>query len=70
VRDTALREGVRVWRLNRCPDHLDVVAVEDYVEGVAELAVAIVDEEPERLLVAELHDEVACLLGGAASVRV
>jgi len=44
--------------------------VEDLVEGVAELAVAIVDEEPERLLGAELHDEVACLLGGPASVRV
>ena len=45
-------------------------APEDLVEGVAELGVAIVDEEPERLLVAELHDEVARLLGDPASVRI
>jgi len=34
------------------------------------LRVAIVDEEPERLLVAELYDEVARLLGDPVSVRV
>jgi hypothetical protein len=33
---------------------------------VAELPVPIVDEEPERLVVAELHGEVACLLGDPA----
>jgi hypothetical protein len=46
--DPAFGEGVRVRRLNRCPDHFDAVGVEDLVERVAELAVSIVDEEPER----------------------
>src|SRR6266542_6111987 len=40
------------------------------VERVAELGVAIMDEESERLLVRELHGEVARLLGEPASVRV
>ena len=47
----ALGEGVRVRRLNRRADHLDALGAEDLVEGVAELRVAIMDEEPERLLV-------------------
>ena len=42
---------------------------EDLIEGVAELRVPIVDEEPERLLLTQLHDEVASLLCGPASVR-
>jgi len=33
-------------------DHLDAFCPEDLVEGVAELGVAIVDKEPERVLVA------------------
>ena len=37
---------------------------------MAELRVAVVDEKPERLLVAELHDQVARLLSDPASVRV
>jgi hypothetical protein len=65
--DPALGEGVGVRSLNGRPDHLDAVGAEDLVEGVAELAVSIVDEEPEPLLVAELHDQVACLLRGPAS---
>src|SRR2546425_115133 len=43
---------------------------EDLVEGVAELRVAVVDEKPERLLVAEPHDQVARLLGDPAAVRI
>src|SRR2546425_10408683 len=42
---------------------------EDLVEGVAELCVGVVDEKPERLLVAEPHDQVARLLGDPAAVR-
>ena len=38
-------------------------------KGVAELRVAIMDEEPEWLLVAEPDDEVARLLGDPAAVR-
>src|SRR6266536_3286580 len=65
-----LGEGVRVRRLNRRADHLDAFRPDDLVERVAELGVAIMDEEPERLLVRELHGEVARLLGGRASVGV
>ena len=60
--DPALGEGVRVWRLDRSADHLDALGAEDLVEGVAELRVAVVDEKPERSLVAQLHDQVARLL--------
>jgi hypothetical protein len=62
--------GVRVRRLHRRTDHPEALALEDVVEGVAEPRVAVVDEEPERLLVAELHDKVARLLGDPAAVRV
>jgi hypothetical protein len=65
-----VRVRVRVRSLNRRPDDLDALAAEDLVEGVAEPAVAIVDEESERLLVAELHEKVACLLGRPVAVRV
>src|SRR6266540_5279236 len=54
--------GVRVWRLDRCPDHLDALGAEDLVEGVREFRVTVVYEEPEGVLIAELHDEVARLL--------
>jgi hypothetical protein len=62
----ALGVGVRVRGLDRRPDHVEALGAEDLVEGVAELAVAIVDQEPKRLLVAELHNEVARLLGDQA----
>jgi hypothetical protein len=56
--------------LDRCAEHRYALATEDVVEGVAELCVPDVDEEPERLLVAELHKEVARLLRDPAPVRV
>ena len=62
--------GVRVRRLDRCADHPDAFAAEDLIEGVAELRVAVMDEHPERLLIAELHHEVAGLLGDPATVRM
>jgi hypothetical protein len=43
---------------------------EDLVERVAELRVAIVNPVPEGVLVTELHNEVARLLGDPASVRI
>jgi hypothetical protein len=55
--------GVRVRRLDRCANHPDAVGAEDVVEGANEFRVPIVDEKPERLVLAELHDEVARLLG-------
>ena len=48
--DPAFGVGVRVRRLDRCADHLDGLGAEDLVEGVAELGVAVVDQEPEGLL--------------------
>src|SRR5919106_2614357 len=68
--DPALGVGVRVRRLDGRADQLDALAPEDLVEGVAELRVAVVDEKPERLLVAELHDQVARLLDDPAAVRI
>ncbi len=61
---------VRVRRLDRRVDHRDVLAAEDVVEGVVVLRVSVVDEKPERLLIAELHQEVARLLGDPATVRI
>jgi hypothetical protein len=66
----ALGVGIRVRRLDRRADHSDAFGPEDLIEGMAELGVAVVDEEPERLLLTELHDEVARLLGDPGSVRV
>ena len=39
--------GVRVWRLDRCPDHSNALGAEDLVEGVRVFRVAVADEEPE-----------------------
>src|SRR5215211_3565568 len=61
--DPAFGVGVRVRCLDRRADHRDALSPEDLVEGVAELRVAVVGEKPERLLVAEPHDQVARLLG-------
>src|SRR5712691_10723287 len=68
--DPTLGEGVRVRGMYWRADDLDALGAEDLVEGVAELRVAIMDKEPKRLPVAELHDEVARLLGDPASVWV
>lgn len=70
VRTQRSAKALAFGGLDRRADDLDALRAEDLVEGVTELRVAIVDEEPERLLVAELHDEVARLLGDPASVRI
>src|SRR5215218_4869255 len=66
--------SARRRRLRSAPglaaDHLDALAPEDLVEAAAELRVAVVGEKAERLLVAELQHEVACLLGDPAPIRV
>jgi hypothetical protein len=41
--DPAFGERVRLRGAERCADHLDSFASEDLVEGVAELAVSVVD---------------------------
>src|SRR6266511_627662 len=61
---------VRVRRPNRRPDHLHPVGTEDLVERAAELRVAIVDQKPERLLIAEFHYQVARLLRRPAAIGV
>jgi hypothetical protein len=66
----ALGVGVRVRRLDRRTDYPDPLASEDLVEGVTELGVPVMDEKPERQLVAELHHEVARLLGDPATVGI
>jgi len=47
--DPAFGEGVRVGCPIRGADDLDALAPEDVVEGPAELAVAVPDQEPDRL---------------------
>jgi len=46
--DPALRERVRVGRAKRCAYDVDALALEYLVEGAAEFAVAVVDQEPNR----------------------
>jgi len=68
--DPALGICVRVRRLDRRVDHRNPFAVEDVIAAAAELRVAIVDEEAERLLATiESHQQVACLLGNPAAAR-
>ena len=64
----ALGVGIRVRRLDRRVDHSDAFGPEDLIEGVAELRVTVVDEEPEQLLLTQLHDEV-CEPAGRPSRR-
>src|SRR5207245_4419221 len=57
------------WRADRCVDHRDSFATEDLVEGGAELAVTVVDQEahsPEE----PGEAEVARLLGDPGTGRI
>jgi hypothetical protein len=68
----ALGERVRVRRLHGRPDHLDSLAAKDLVESPAELAVTVVDQQPERpFLLAQLHREITRLLRhpGSGGIR-
>jgi hypothetical protein len=67
--DETLGVGVRLWRPDRCADDADPLAAEHIVEGGAELAVAVVDEE-SRSLEQVGEAEVAGLLGDPAAGRV
>ncbi len=69
--DPALGMCVRVRCLDRRADHSHSLAREDLIEAAAELGVAIVDEEAERLLATiESHQQVARLLGDPSACRV
>src|SRR5215204_1987320 len=67
--DPAFGVGVCVRGLDRRPNHLDPLGAEDAIEGMAEFLVAIVDHESERLVLAELHEEVARLLRDPRPMR-
>jgi hypothetical protein len=69
--DPALHVRVRIRRLHRRPDDLDLLARQERIEGERELRVAIVDQEPHlRVAVVELHQQVARLLEHPSGVRV
>jgi hypothetical protein len=56
--------GVRI-------DHPDALGAEDCVKAVAELRVAVVDQEARPLaVVVEVHQQVACLLGHPRRMRL
>src|SRR3954470_24858332 len=63
--------AVRPRRPRGSPDHVDAISGEDGVEGAGELRVPVSDQETElRDPIAEIHQEVACLLRGPGSRRV
>ncbi len=69
--DPAFGEGVRVRRPKRRADDLDALALEDVVEGEAELAVAVVDQEPGRPRpLRERLGKLPSLLGCPTPIRV
>src|SRR5215216_561737 len=60
----ALGDGIGVRRLNRCEDDLGADRAPNVVEGSGELAVSVVDQEPDgRGIVFEGGEEVTGLLG-------
>ena len=68
--DPTFRVGVRVRRPHWCADDPDAFAAEHRVEVAAELAVAVVEQEPESAVpLAQLHHEVARLLCDPAACR-
>jgi hypothetical protein len=67
----ALGDGIGVWRLNRCEDDLGADRAPDVVEGSGELAVSVVDQEPDgRGIVFEGGEEVTGLLGDPGTCGV
>jgi hypothetical protein len=61
--DPTLGIGVRVWGSDGRADDLYILTAEDVIESATEFAIAIVEQEPERLLlVGEEHQQVSRLL--------
>src|SRR5215475_3165815 len=66
----SLGVAVRAWRPWRSLHYLHTLTSEDPVEGAGEFGVAVPDEEAERAdPVAEVHEQVAGLLGGPGAIR-
>ena len=64
--DPPIDEGVRAGCPYRCADRPDGVGAEHLIEGRRELAVAVADQEPDRLRpVDERLDDVPCLPASA-----
>src|SRR5918997_423218 len=62
--DPALHDRVCTRCSDRSLDDLDALAGEDRVEHAGVLGVPIADQECElRSMIAEVHDQIACLLG-------
>src|SRR5258708_11559372 len=69
--DPAFDERVRAGCPYRCADRPDAFGAKHLIEGRRELAVAIVDQKPDRLrTVDERLDDVPCLLGGPLTCRI
>ncbi len=69
--DEPFGETVRPRATRRNPDHLDAHIGEDGVKGCCELAGPVANEDPELGdAIAEIHDEVADLLGGPSGFVV
>jgi hypothetical protein len=69
--DEPFGETVRSGATGRNPDRLDAHIGQDGIERCCELAGSIADEETEfRDAVAEIHHQVADLLGGPSAVWV
>ena len=69
--DPSLADGVGTRRPDRCANHLHTLSRKHLIERTAELAVAVVDEKPERLCpLVEVEGEVPRLLGNPAAVGV
>jgi hypothetical protein len=67
--DKAFSDGVDPRRANWSADDADVGAGEHLVECGGELAVPVTDQEPKLLgVVAEVHEQVAGLLGDPGAV--
>src|SRR6266542_4158554 len=62
---------VRIRRSDRCSDRPDPAAVEDGVEGAAELRIAVMDQEPGPVAATvDVHQQVARLLQHPGAVGV
>jgi hypothetical protein len=69
--DPAFSERVGVRRAKRRADYLGALALGDVVESAAELAVAVADQEPDRLRpIRERPGKLASLLGCPLLIRV
>ena len=69
--DPPFGEGVRARCADGCADRPDAGGAEHFIEGRRELAVAVVDQEPDWFRpVDERLNDVPCLLGRPLSCRV